>query len=59
VRGGRVTGVTLGRGEELHAPVVLSGAHPKTTCSTSVGAEHFPAEVADDMRRYRTPRRLR
>ena len=30
VRDGRVTGVTLASGEELHAPLVLSGAHPKT-----------------------------
>lgn len=54
VTGGRVTGVTLAGGEELHAPVVLSGAHPKTTMLDLVGAEHLPDDVADDMRRYRT-----
>jgi phytoene dehydrogenase-like protein len=54
VRGGRVTGVTLADGEELRAGVVLSGAHPKTTVLDLVGAEHFPDEVAEDMRRYRT-----
>ena len=33
---------------------MLSGAHPKRTVLDLVGAEHFPQEVADDMRRYRT-----
>ena len=54
VDGGRVTGVTLESGEELTAPVVLSGAHPKTTVLDMVGAEHFPEEVVVDMRRYRS-----
>jgi phytoene dehydrogenase-like protein len=54
VEDGRVTGVTLEGGEELHARTVLSGAHPKTTVLDLVGAEHFPDEVAEDMRRYRT-----
>jgi phytoene dehydrogenase-like protein len=54
VAGGRVTGVTLTSGEAIHAPVVLSGAHPKRTVLDLVGAEHFPDDVADDMRRYRT-----
>jgi phytoene dehydrogenase-like protein len=54
VAGGRVVGVTLASGEELHAPVVLSGAHPKTTILDLVGAEHLPDDVVDDMRRYRT-----
>jgi phytoene dehydrogenase-like protein len=54
VTGGRVTGVTLTSGEELHAGLVVSGAHPRTTVLDMVGAEHFPAEVAEDMRRFRT-----
>jgi phytoene dehydrogenase-like protein len=54
VEDGRVTGVTLESGEVLHAHVVLSGAHPKTTVLDLVGAHHFPDEVAEDMRRYRT-----
>ena len=36
------------------APIVLSGAHPKTTVLDLVGAEHFPDEVVEDMRRYRS-----
>jgi phytoene dehydrogenase-like protein len=54
VRDGRVTGVTLESGEELRAPVVASGAHPRTTVLEMAGAEHFPAEVVRDMRRYRS-----
>jgi phytoene dehydrogenase-like protein len=51
---GRVSGVTLASGEELQAPIVLSGAHPRTTVLDLVGAEHFPGEVVEDMRRYRS-----
>jgi phytoene dehydrogenase-like protein len=54
VRDGRVVGVTLADGSELRAPIVASGAHPKTTVLDLVGAGEFPSEVADDMRRYRT-----
>jgi phytoene dehydrogenase-like protein len=52
--GGRITGVTLDSGEEVRAPLVVSGAHPRTTVLDLVGAEHFPDEVADDMRRFRS-----
>jgi phytoene dehydrogenase-like protein len=54
VRDGRVAGVTLEDGEEIAAPIVASGAHPKSTVLDLVGASHFPDEVAEDMRRYRT-----
>ncbi|MDP9189536.1 MAG: NAD(P)/FAD-dependent oxidoreductase [Actinomycetota bacterium] len=54
VRDGRTTGVTLAGGDTINAPIVASGAHPKTTILDLAGAEHFPDEVADDMRRYRT-----
>jgi phytoene dehydrogenase-like protein len=54
VSGGRVTGVTLDTGEQLHAPVVMSGAHPKSTVLDLVGAAHFPGDVIEDMRRYKT-----
>jgi phytoene dehydrogenase-like protein len=54
VEGGRVAGVTLAGGETIRARVVLSGAHPKRTVLDLVGAEHFPEDVAEDMRRYRT-----
>ena len=52
--GAAVLGVTLADGEEIRAPIVASGAHPKTTILDLAGAENFPHDVADDMRRYRT-----
>ena len=54
VRDGRITGVTLESGEEVRAPLVVSGAHPRTTVLDLVGDEHFPGEVGDDMRRFRS-----
>jgi phytoene dehydrogenase-like protein len=54
VRDGRATGVTLDSGEELQAPLVVSGAHPRTTVLELAGAGHFPEEVVRDMRRYRS-----
>jgi phytoene dehydrogenase-like protein len=54
VADGHTVGVTLSDGEELFAPVVVSGAHPKTTVLDLCGPQHFPADVVEDMRRYRT-----
>ena len=51
---GRTTGVTLEGGEELLAPLVISGAHPRTTVLDLVGERHFPDEVGEDMHRFRT-----
>jgi phytoene dehydrogenase-like protein len=52
--GGRVTGVTLANGTVLRAPIVASGAHPKTTILDLAGGENFPDEVREDMEAYRT-----
>jgi phytoene dehydrogenase-like protein len=54
VSGGGVTGVTLADGSVHRAPIVASGAHPKTTIMDLAGAEHFPDEVGEDMGSYRT-----
>jgi phytoene dehydrogenase-like protein len=54
VEGGRTTGVTLATGERLDSALVVSGAHPRTTILELAGAEHFPEEVVDDMRRYKS-----
>jgi len=51
---GRVTGVTLADGTVHRAPVVASGAHPKTTILDLAGADNFPDEVREDMTAYRT-----
>jgi phytoene dehydrogenase-like protein len=52
--GGRVTGVTLADGTAHTAPIVASGAHPKTTILDLAGADNFPDEVSEDMEAYRT-----
>ncbi len=52
--GGRVIGVTLADGTVHTAPIVASGAHPKTTILDLAGAENFPDEVSEDMEAYRT-----
>jgi len=52
--GGRVTGVTLADGTVHRAPIVASGAHPKTTILDLAGGENFPDEVREDMAAYRT-----
>jgi phytoene dehydrogenase-like protein len=54
IRDGKVTGVTLHTGEELTAPLVISGAHPRTTILDLAGVEHFPDDVVRDMRRYKS-----
>jgi phytoene dehydrogenase-like protein len=54
VRDGEAIGVTLSDGSELRAPIVASGAHPKTTVLELAGTENFPAEIGEDMTRYRT-----
>jgi phytoene dehydrogenase-like protein len=54
VREGRVVGVTLESGEPIRAPLVVSGAHPRTTILDLAGAEHFPEDVVRDMRRYKS-----
>ena len=52
--GGRITGVTLADGTSFTAPVVASGAHPKTTIMDLAGADNFPDDVRSDMAAYRT-----
>lgn len=52
--GGRITGVTLADGSVHRAPIVASGAHPKTTIMNLAGAQNFPDEVGEDMAAYRT-----
>ncbi|MCB0861384.1 MAG: NAD(P)/FAD-dependent oxidoreductase [Solirubrobacterales bacterium] len=54
VEGGRVVGVTLANGDAIRAPIVASGAHPKSTILDLVGGEHFEDDVRTDMERYRT-----
>ena len=54
VRDGRARGVELEDGTALPTRRVVSSAHPITTYLDLVGAEHLPARVVRDVRRYRT-----
>ena len=54
VTGGQARGVTLADGRQLRATVVASAVHPRTTFLTMVGAQHLPAELAEDIRNFRT-----
>jgi len=38
----------------VRAPIVASGAHPRTRFSILAGEENFSAEIVEDMRRFRT-----
>ena len=51
---GRVSGVTLADGTSFRAPIVASGAHPKTTILDLAGGHNFPDEVRADIEAYRT-----
>jgi len=45
VAGGAVRGATLADGSALEAPLVVSGADPRTTLLDWVGAEHLPGSL--------------
>ena len=51
---GRAVGVELEDGSLVRARRVVSNAHPITTYLELVGEERLPAEVARDVKRYRT-----
>ncbi|MGH2736694.1 MAG: phytoene desaturase family protein [Actinomycetota bacterium] len=52
--GGRATGVELEDGSVVRAKQVVSNAHPVTTYLDLVGEADLPAEVAADVKRYRS-----
>jgi phytoene dehydrogenase-like protein len=53
VRDGRVTGVALSSGEEIHARLVLSNADPKRTFLTLVDERELPPDFLADIRNFR------
>ena len=50
----RVTGVALAEGDELHAPLVVSTLHPKTTFLELVARDQLPTGFVDDIERFKT-----
>ena len=53
VKNGRATGVALTSGEEIAAPVVVSGLDPRRTFLDLVDRKELPAEVVEGVERYR------
>jgi phytoene dehydrogenase-like protein len=51
--GGRVVGVALESGEEIRAPVVVSGLDPKLTFLKLVDSASLPGDFVDSLRRFK------
>jgi phytoene dehydrogenase-like protein len=54
VRDGRATGVVIGGGEEIAAPLVVTTCHPQITFLRQIDAKDLPAEFVDDIRNWRS-----
>jgi phytoene dehydrogenase-like protein len=52
--GGRVTGVVLGGGEELSAPLVVTAVHPKITFLRQLDRDELPPEFVHDIEHWKT-----
>jgi len=52
-RGGRVTGVALADGEEIPAPIVISGLDPRLTFTRLVDPAGLPDDLVEGVRRYK------
>ena len=53
VKEGRVTGVALLNGDELVAPVVVSGLDPRRTFLQLIEEKELPSEVVEGVKRYK------
>ncbi len=53
-KGGRVRGVVLPSGEELHAPTVVTTVHPKIAFLDLVDRADLPADFVRDIERWNT-----
>jgi phytoene dehydrogenase-like protein len=52
IRDGRATGVVLGDGEEIFAPIVITACHPQITFLRQIGRTDLPDEFVEDIRRW-------
>jgi phytoene dehydrogenase-like protein len=50
---GRATGVALESGEEIAAPIVVSGLDPRVTFTRLLEPQALPAELVEGIRRYK------
>jgi phytoene dehydrogenase-like protein len=54
VRNGRVTGVVLASGEELHADTVMASTHPQITFLRQIDRAELPADFVRDLEAWRS-----
>ncbi|HEY5658087.1 MAG TPA: NAD(P)/FAD-dependent oxidoreductase, partial [Myxococcota bacterium] len=54
VENGRAKGVALQSGEEIFAPIVVTGADPKTTFLKLVDTKQLPDDFVEEIRNFRT-----
>ena len=53
VKDGRTTGVALASGDEIHAPVVVSGLDPRRTFFDLVERRELPVDLVEGIERYK------
>jgi len=54
IKNGRAVGVALKGGEELHASVIVTSIHPKTTFLKHIDRSELPADFVLDMERWKS-----
>ena len=54
VNGGRVAGVVLEGGEELHAKTIVTACHPQITFLQQIDAKDLPDDFVHDMQHWRS-----
>ncbi len=54
VSNGRVTGVALESGDEIHAPIVVTSLHPQTAFLDHIDARELPDQFVTDIERWKT-----
>lgn len=53
MRGSRAEGVVCENGDEIRAPIVVSGCDPRRTLLGFVGEEHLPDDLSQQLQRFR------
>ena len=54
VRNGRVQGVTLDNGDEIHAPLVVTTLHPRTAFLDQIPRHELPDDFVNDIEHWKT-----
>ena len=54
VRNGRVQGVALDNGDEIHAPLVVTTLHPRTAFLDQIPRQELPEDFVNDIEHWKT-----